>query len=221
MSAFANQLLNANPLDALLDGTAPGSEFDTFITLRGYRPTRGGMSNYVIRAVPYRNVLMESLRLANKLDPETIAADCRAASGDRELAARTLGVVRASLTRSLEQGGVDKRYTLVSPGLMRHRRTGALYVTGLVIRRQQVIHAFSKRSERSAESAVRRWIEARLPVGRWRQFKLERDNWSELRLGETVLRAEDDAPRPVEDTFDPYAYGYAKVSAEEGWRFSS
>ena len=35
-----------------------------------------------------------------------------------------------------------------------------------------------------------------------------------------MLRAEDDAPRANADTFDPYGYGYAKVSAEEDWRYS-
>lgn len=212
MSASANRLMDSQSFTALLGSGGTTSDFDTYITLRGYRPARGGMSHYVIRAVPYRRVLRESLACSMALSPEQIAAECPAADGDVGLAASVLGKVRSSLTRSVEQGGVDKRYTLLAPGILRHRRTGALYVTGLVLRRQKVIHAFTKRSEPSREARVRLWIEARMPIGRWRQFKLDGDNWSELKLGEVVLRSSADSP----DThFDPYAYGFAKESAEE------
>lgn len=220
MSAFANRFIDSESFSTLLGADGFTSDFDTYITLRGYRPTRGGMSHYVIRAVPYRNVLRESLAISMELTPEQIADECKAAAGDVGLAASVLGKVRTSLTRSVEQGGVDKRYTLMAPGILRHRRTGALYVTGLVVRRQKVIHAFTKRTEHSREVLIRRWIEARMPVGRWRQFKLESDNWSELKLGETVLRATEDTPRADPGTFDPYAYGFAKESAEEGQRYS-
>ncbi len=212
MSASANRFIDSRSFSTLLGTGGSTSDFDTCITLRGYRPARGGMSHYMIRAVPYRGVLRESLARSMALSPEQIAAECPAAEGDVGLAASVLGKVRSSLTRSVEQGGVDKRYTLMAPGILRHRRTGALYVTGLVLRRQKVIHAFTKRSEPSREARVQRWIEARMPIGRWRQFKLGDDNWSELKLGDVVLRASADDPA---EHFDPYAYGLAKESAEE------
>jgi hypothetical protein len=217
------RLPDMQPFDAILGCLSTPVDFDTFITLRGYRPAHGGVSHYVIRAIPYRTVLRQSLELAQVMTADRVAQECPAADGDVGLAARVLGAVRASLTRSLEQGGLDPRYTLVAPGLMRHRRTGALYVSGLVVRRQSVVRALNQRTTSSREARIRRWIESRLPTGAWRKFKLERENWTELKIGDAVLRASEDAPAPPpeqEATFDPFAYGFGKVSAEEGWRYS-
>jgi len=192
-------------------------ESDGLLWLRGYRPQRGGLYDYRIRAIAYGEVLRRSLARLDQLTPRQVATLCPDASGDRELADEVLAALRDAWRRSVLRGAQLPHYTLAAPGLFREQRTGDWLVAGVVVDKQRRIEGPPSRSPRGARPRIRRWLTAQTPMGAWRRFKLVGDNWDTVEMGGQTIRALDVGG----GAFDPLSFGLGKISGEEGQRWAS
>jgi len=190
-------MTNATAILSTLATLPAGSE----VILKGYATKDGRIGDYTLELCDYDELLADSLRLANSLNGNTVAATYGVSA---ELARAALRTFRASL-----QGKRDRRAAMV-------RRTGRVeggMVYGKVIARSTP----SRRRGRVVTSPAARVVaalELASGLSSYRGFYVSQA--TEVVVDGVSLDVSDTPTESAMPAFDPYAYGFAKVSAEEG-----
>lgn len=166
-------------------------------------------SNWIINGhVRYDLVLQRSLEMVERMDPRRIALEtawklrkhdhakamkiAARVGGSYPVAEAAVNEVRMSIERSLakfEQGEPpdETHYKQLGAGAKRHIETGHLHLSGLQVEKRVVSPGEYKPVNSAPKTLVKQAIQRRLPLGKWRQFRLSPDKFKRVNVAGLVV----------------------------------
>ncbi len=179
----------------LIDSALPGA----FVAIKGYQTADGRVVDYLVETDCYLSTLEAAYQKLQQMESADIAAELDL----------SVSMVRNVKSAMLE--GLLRRVRRMRDNGETARLTGGELLFGKVLSRSDLGERSSKRRSGGMSTVIRAHIERELEMDGFRTFKLS-SSWELIRVDGKEVRAADAEP----ERFDPYAFGLAKVSSEEG-----
>lgn len=173
------------------------------LMIKGYTNTHGEKADVIVDTnASYTELVKSSIAMMALVDPAEIAQEtgvdveiCRAAHAELLGSLRNTVELGAGNNPAYSHGeakrGEDATYETLSHGVKLHLDSGCLHVSGIVIGKRKLVEGtypvVNSRPKTVAKDAMR----DRLPLAKWRQYKLTPANVEAVVLGDKTFAGSD------------------------------
>ncbi len=192
----AKELTREFPALAAAVSALHGNARGGFISLTNYTAHSGRIepetSSYMLNGkISYENTLRRSIEMVE--DGTISVADvCNSASADAETVKKAMAEQLKSWHKSLDriESGEppdETHYEHFGAGAKRHRETGILHVSGLLVRKTIKTPGTYKPVKSALKTLAKKALVRMTPMGKWRQFRLSVDRYERVAVGGKVI----------------------------------
>lgn len=149
----------------------------TFLNLHKYTNSGGEVADYnIIFHISYENALKRSIAILESLVPDS---DLQALAKHELLESYHKSIAKMSET-AIED--LDDGYTRFDgvKGIKLHNKTGILHLYGMVHQKRVVVPGIYKKTASKPLTVEKDKLTRKVPVGKFRQFKLSPDNVEQI-----------------------------------------
>jgi len=192
----AREIVREFPALAAAIGALHENARGGFIGITNYTAHSGRVepetSMYTLNGnVSYENVLRRSIEMVED-GTVTVADICKSANVDAETAKKAMGEQLKSWHKSLDriESGEppdETHYEHFGAGAKRHRETGILHVSGLLVRKTIKRPGTYKPVKSALKTLAKKALVRMTPAGKWRQFRLSAGRYERVAVGGRVI----------------------------------